>query len=154
MSLGKLMPLFKWLFFVDIDSIFAGNVGVSSILLMGQWWWWSWVVAGLCVCVWLSVFRTQTTTWDNIDQDLQLGHNELNKAIQYTPYTYWRCLEQYIVIVIFVNENFWILYKIWLKYVLWGLTDNMAALVQILAWHRTDDKALSEPMFWINIIHC
>ena len=27
-----------------------------------------------------------------------------------------------------------------------GLIDNMAALVQIMAWHRTCDKPLSEPM--------
>ena len=33
------------------------------------------------------------------------------------------------------NENFCILNKIPLKYVTWGLIDNMAALVQIMVWH-------------------
>ena len=36
-----------------------------------------------------------------------------------------------------LNEKIWILNKILLKYVPWGLIDNMAALVQIMAWHRT-----------------
>ena len=45
-----------------------------------------------------------------------------------------------------LNENLWILNKIWLKYVPWGLIDNMAAWVQIMAWRRTGDKPLSEPM--------
>ena len=45
-----------------------------------------------------------------------------------------------------LNENFWILNKISLKYVPLGVIDNMAALVQIKAWHRPGDKPLSEPM--------
>ena len=46
---------------------------------------------------------------------------------------------------IFLNENIWISYKISLKYVPWGLIDNMSALVQIMAWRRSGDKPLSEP---------
>ena len=45
-----------------------------------------------------------------------------------------------------LNENCLILNKISLKYVPWGLIDNMAALVQIMAWRQTGDKPLSEPM--------
>ena len=45
-----------------------------------------------------------------------------------------------------LNENFQILNKISLKYVPLGLIDNMAALVWIMAWRRTGDKPLSEPM--------
>ena len=45
-----------------------------------------------------------------------------------------------------LKENFLILNKISLKYVSLGLIDNMAALVQIMAWRRTGDKPLSEPM--------
>ena len=33
-----------------------------------------------------------------------------------------------------------------LKYVPYGLIDNMAALVQIMAWRQTGNKPLSEPM--------
>ena len=46
----------------------------------------------------------------------------------------------------FLNENIWISNKISLKYVPWGLIDNMSALVQTMAWHRPGDKPLSEPM--------
>ena len=47
---------------------------------------------------------------------------------------------------IFVNENVWILIIISLKFVPKGLINNIPALVQIMAWHRTGDKPLSEPM--------
>ena len=45
-----------------------------------------------------------------------------------------------------LDENFLILNTISLKYVPYGLIDNMAALVQIMAWHRTGHKPLIEPM--------
>ena len=47
---------------------------------------------------------------------------------------------------IFLNENILIPTKISLNYVPYGLIDNMAALVQIMAWRRPGDKPLSEPM--------
>ena len=47
---------------------------------------------------------------------------------------------------IFLNENIWIPTKISLNYVPYGLIDNMAALVHIMAWRRPGDKPLSEPM--------
>ena len=47
---------------------------------------------------------------------------------------------------IFFNESVWILNEISLKYIPWGLIYNMAALVQIMAWHWTGDKPLSEAM--------
>ena len=47
---------------------------------------------------------------------------------------------------IFVNENIWISIKISLKFVPRGLIDNKSALVQIMAWRRTGDKPLPEPM--------
>ena len=47
---------------------------------------------------------------------------------------------------IFFNENVWIAIKISLKFVPKGPTDNIPALVQIMAWRRSGDKPLSEPM--------
>ena len=47
---------------------------------------------------------------------------------------------------IFLNENFWILNSISLKYIPYGLIDNLAALVQIMAWHQIGNKPLSETM--------
>ena len=46
----------------------------------------------------------------------------------------------------FLTENFWILNEISPKYVPYGLTDNMATLVKIMAWRRTCDNPLSESM--------
>ena len=45
-----------------------------------------------------------------------------------------------------LNENIWMSNKISLKYVSWGLIDNMTALIQIMAWRHPGDKPLSEPM--------
>ena len=47
---------------------------------------------------------------------------------------------------IFFNENFWISIKISLKFVSNGPNNNIPALVQIMAWRRSGDKPLSEPM--------
>ena len=44
------------------------------------------------------------------------------------------------------NENVWIPIKISLKFVPKGPINNFPALVQIMAWRRTGDKPLSEPM--------
>ena len=46
---------------------------------------------------------------------------------------------------IFMNENFYISIQISLMFVPNGSIDNLAALVQVMAWHRTGDKPLSEP---------
>ena len=46
----------------------------------------------------------------------------------------------------FLNENVWIPIKISLKFVSIGPINNIPALVQIMAWCRTGNKPLSEPM--------
>ena len=46
----------------------------------------------------------------------------------------------------FLNANVWILTKISLKFVPKGPINNIRTLVQIMAWRRTGDKPLSEPM--------
>ena len=47
---------------------------------------------------------------------------------------------------IFFNENVWISIKISLKFVLKGPINNIPPLFQIMAWRRSGDKPLSEPM--------
>ena len=47
---------------------------------------------------------------------------------------------------IFLNENVSILIQISLKFVPECPIDNKSALVQVMAWRRTGDKPLSEPM--------
>ena len=47
---------------------------------------------------------------------------------------------------IFMNKKFCVLNKISLKFVPKGPINNILALVQIMAWRRSGDKPLSEPM--------
>ena len=47
---------------------------------------------------------------------------------------------------IFLNENAWIVIKISLKFVPNGPINTIPVLVQIMAWRRSGDKPLSEPM--------
>ena len=47
---------------------------------------------------------------------------------------------------IFFYENVWISIKISMKFVPKGPINNIPALVQIMAWRRSGDKPLSEPM--------
>ena len=47
---------------------------------------------------------------------------------------------------IFMDEKFCMAIIISLKFFPKGPNDNKAALVQIMAWRRTGDKPLSEPM--------
>ena len=54
---------------------------------------------------------------------------------------------------IFRNENVWISINISLKVVTMGLIDNIPALVQIMAWRRSGDKPLSEPMMDSLLTH-
>ena len=57
-----------------------------------------------------------------------------------------RCFPDDIFKCIFLNENVWILNKISLNFVPDCPINNIPVLVQIIAWHRQDDKPLSEPM--------
>ena len=52
---------------------------------------------------------------------------------------------------IFVNENVKTLIKISLRFVPKVTTNNIAILVQIMAWRRPGDKPLSEPMM-VNLL--
>ena len=47
---------------------------------------------------------------------------------------------------IFLNENVWISITISLKFVPKGPMSNIPSCVQIMAWHRSGDKPLSEAM--------
>ena len=46
----------------------------------------------------------------------------------------------------FLNENVWIPIKISLKFLSKGQMNNIPPLVLIMAWRRTGDKPISEPM--------
>ena len=55
--------------------------------------------------------------------------------------------------LIFLNENVRISIKISLKFVPKGPIKNIPALVQIMAWRRSGDKPLSEPMMVCLLTH-
>ena len=52
-----------------------------------------------------------------------------------------------------LNENVGISLKISLKFVHMDRIDNISALVQIMAWRRSGDKPLSEPMMVSLLMH-
>ena len=52
-----------------------------------------------------------------------------------------------------LNENIWITINISLSFVPKGPIDNIPALVQIMAWRRSGDKPLSEPMMVSLLTH-
>ena len=54
---------------------------------------------------------------------------------------------------IFLNENIRISIKISLKFVPKGPVDNNPALVQTMAWRRSGDKSLSEPLMVSLLTH-
>ena len=54
---------------------------------------------------------------------------------------------------IFLSENIRISSKITLKFVPTGPVNNIPALVQIVAWRRSGEKPLSEPMMVILLTH-
>ena len=54
---------------------------------------------------------------------------------------------------IFLNENVWVPIEISLKFVPKGPINNIPALVQIMAWRRSGDKPLSEPMMVSLLTH-
>ena len=54
---------------------------------------------------------------------------------------------------IFLNGNVRISIKISLKFVPKGPINNNPALVQIMAWHQSGDKPLSEPMMVSLLMH-
>ena len=53
----------------------------------------------------------------------------------------------------FLNENVRISIKMSLKFVPKGQINNIPALVQIMAWHRSGDKPLSELMMVSLLTH-
>ena len=64
-----------------------------------------------------------------------------------------RCFADNTFKCIFLNETVRISIKISLKFVPKGPINNNPALVQIMAWRRSGDKPLSEPMMVSLLIH-
>ena len=69
---------------------------------------------------------------------LNLTHLPLEKMAAILADDIFKC--------IFLNQNYRILIQISLKFVPRSPIDNKPALVQVMAWRRTGDKSLPEPM--------
>ena len=57
-----------------------------------------------------------------------------------------RCCADVIFKCIFMNEIFVYWIQVSLEFLPWHPIDNKSALVQVMAWHRTGDKPLPDPM--------
>ena len=71
--------------------------------------------------------------WNNFLIDYHINALRQRKKYQYFAFK-----------GIFLNENVWIAIKIPLKFVLKGSINSESALVQVMAWHQTGNKPLSE----------
>ena len=85
---------------------------------------WKWCTCGCPIIKWVAVIRLNTLR----------------------PRQNGRHFPDDIFKGIFLNENVLMSIKISLKFVPKGPINNIPALVQIMAWHRTGDKPLSEPV--------
>ena len=101
-----------------------------------------------------SLVRSAAASLPNLGDRMQKSytsyHEELNTLRpnqngRHFPDNSFRC--------IFLNENVWISIKISLKFVPKGPIANNPALVQIIAWRRTGDKPLSEPILINPLVH-
>ena len=113
-----------------------------------QHWFWQWHGA-----IW-----QQDITWSSVDTDLwyhkaSLCHSELTHLVN--SLRLWQTDHHFAEVFkcIFLNENVWISLEISLKFVPKVWNNNIPGLVQIMAWRRTGDKPLSEPMVVILLAH-
>ena len=94
--------------------------------------------------------RQQAITWAHVDLDRWRHMLSLVNRAQWVntlrPGQDGRHFPDDIFKYIFLNENDRIPIQILLKFVIKGPINNIPALVQVMAWHRTGDKPLSEAM--------
>ena len=74
-----------------------------------------------------------------------LSHHRVRELNPSPPGQHGRHFAHDIFICIFTNEKFCISIRISLKCVPKGPIGEKSALVQVMAWHRTDDKPLPDP---------
>ena len=96
----------------------------------------------------IDLSRHQAMIWSNVEQDARLHQTSLGRnALTHLPFDKMAAiLADDIFKCIFSNENDRIPIQISLKLVPRIPIDNKLALVQVMAWRRTGDKPLSEPM--------
>ena len=112
----------NWYFWDKICYTCTFNGRYSSHKLI-----WICYITFICMCLWSMLCRLHII---NSSSPGQSGHHFADDI--------FKC--------IFLNEKFCIFIRISLKSVPKGPFDNMWASVQVMAWRRTGDKPLPEPM--------
>ena len=113
--------------FLKWNSVLITSLRGNICRVIGPLWWES--IGHRCIPVLWCIIKT-----------LRSGQNG-----RHFPYDIFKC--------IFLNENVWIPIKISLQFVPKGPINNIPALVQIMAWRRSGDKPLSEPMMVSLLAH-
>ena len=144
--------------FCNVNELKAGRKPIATfsasmpIIFLPCPYWALSVFAG----IYLSIFHTNIPLkwvhkcqWNDVWLH-QVGYTILNTL---RPRQDGRYFADDIFKCIFFNENGCILIKSSLKYVRKGSIDNNPPLVQIMAWRRSGDKPLSEPMIIILPTH-
>ena len=130
---------------------------------MSQWWWMSetdlWITSSTKICIASSIYNCIMWSGRSL---LKIGvwnawhHHWLHYMTLLNtlrPRHNGRHFADDTFKCIFLNENVRISIKISLKFVPKGPINNIPALVQIMAWHRSGDKPLSEPMMVSLLTH-
>ena len=104
---------------------------------------------GLTTCLWCWAFATvdrRTSLWQYCLKGISVFNtlSPRQNGRRFTDDTFKRIL---------LDENIRISIKISLKFVPKGPINNNSALVQIMAWRRSGDKPLSEPMMVSLLTH-
>ena len=102
--------------------------------------------------------KMSSAKWRPVCLGLNVLSNSSALNRQYTINTLWprqngRYIADNIFIFIFLNEKVWILIKISLNFVPKYPIYNTPALVQVMAYRRSGDKPLSEPMMVSLLMH-
>ena len=98
------------------------------------------VLQGFFTGTWAIIWLPKCQ-WRN-PEEYELTHLPLDKMAA----TFADDIFKHIFKHIFLNENVKISIRISLKFVPKGPIDNKSALVQVMAWRRTGDKSLPDPM--------
>ena len=104
----------------------------------------------ICQSYWQIYFKN---TQQKVPQLLLTQLTLLNAINTLRPRQDGRHFADDIFMCIFFKDNCCIMNKFSLKYILKGPIDNNPALVQIMAWRRSGDKPLSEPMMVSLLTH-
>ena len=128
---------------------FLCNPNTSAMIVMCVYWGvmvWYWMLQATLIV--LSCGTYSASHWERIFQGMYVSFLWCSSHYFNTlrPRYNRRHFADDIFKCIFLNGNVWIQVKISLKFVPKSAINNIPALVQIMAWRRSGDKPLSEPM--------